>query len=218
MAQALAAAVADRLRAGIEARGEASLAVSGGSTPARLFEVLRDADLEWRGVAVTPVDERWVAESSERSNARLVRERLLQGAAGRARFVSLHIDAPTPEDGRARVREEIAAVPRPFDAAVLGMGTDGHTASFFPGGDRLAEALDPDGAEPVIAMRAPGAGEPRITWSLPVLLASRALFLHVEGEDKRRVLETALDEGPEHDMPVRAVLRSGAPVDIYWAP
>jgi 6-phosphogluconolactonase len=96
------------------------------------------------------------------------------------------------------------------------MGNDGHTASFFPGGDTLDAALTAEG--PTLAIRAPGAGEPRITFTLPRLLETDGLYLHIEGDEKAQVLEAALGDGPVADMPIRAVLRSGAPVTVYWCP
>lgn len=220
LASALAERVAVRLREAIAARGRALLAVSGGSTPKHFFERLSRASLDWLRVQVTLVDERWVPESSDRSNARLVKSLLLQHDAAAATFVPLHLDAATPEDGLATLNASLDALALPFDVVVLGMGEDGHTASFFPGGDRLAEALDPAGRERVLPMRAAGAGEPRITFTLPVLLDARALFLHVEGEAKRRVLADAqLGLGAGRDYPVRAVLeRARVPVSVYWCP
>jgi len=216
LAEALAAAVAADLKAGAEARGAASLAISGGTTPAAFFEALaaRD-DVPWDKVTVTLVDERWVDAGSDRSNARLVAAKLLQGRAAAARFVPLYQGGVQPDAGAAGAAQR--AVPYPLDAAVLGMGNDGHTASFFPGGDHLAEALTGEG--PVVAMRAPGAGEPRVTLTLPVLLAARALYLHIEGEEKATTLARALADGPVEDMPVRALLRAtAAPLTIYWCP
>ena len=97
------------------------------------------------------------------------------------------------------------------------MGNDGHTASFFPGADNLKEALLAAG--PAIAIRAPGAGEPRITQVLRRLLDTEALYLHIEGEEKAATLQRALGEGPVEDMPIRAVLRQQIkPLEIYWAP
>jgi 6-phosphogluconolactonase len=216
LAEALAAAVAEGLKAGAEARGAASLAVSGGSTPAAFFAALAaHDDVPWDKVTVTLVDERWVDTGSERSNARLVEAKLLQGRAAAARFVPLYQGGTQPDAGAASAAQR--AVPYPLDVAVLGMGTDGHTASFFPGGDTLAAALTAEG--PVIALRAPGAGEPRVTLTLPVLLAARALYLHIEGEEKAATLLRALADGPVEDMPVRAVLRAAAtPLTIYWCP
>src|SRR5690606_17518849 len=136
----------------------ASLALSGGNTPKRFLQALSLQSLDWRDVIVTLVDERWVPESNERSNARLLRASLLQGLAAEARFLPLYRDTPEPEQALPEIERDLAALPSPFDAVVLGMGNDGHTASFFPGGDRLAEALDPTATASVLPMRAPGAG------------------------------------------------------------
>jgi 6-phosphogluconolactonase len=110
----------------------------------------------------------------------------------------------------------LADLPETFAAVVLGMGGDGHTASFFPGGDTLDEALTAQG--PTLSIRAPGAGEPRITFTLPRLLRTDALYLHIEGQEKAEVLDQALGDGPVEDLPIRAVLRSGHPVNVYWCP
>jgi 6-phosphogluconolactonase len=105
-----------------------------------------------------------------------------------------------------------------FDVVVLGMGTDGHTASFFPRGDRLADALDLNRKGRIIAIEAPGAGEPRLTFSLPALLDAGFIALHIEGKEKAQALVEALEPGPVEDMPVRAVLRAAAPIIVYWSP
>ncbi|WP_243048391.1 6-phosphogluconolactonase [Dyella sp. RRB7] len=220
LAVALAERVAERLREGIAERGAALLAVSGGSTPRHFFERLSREVLDWSKVQVTLVDERWVPETNERSNAGMVKALLLQHAASAAQFVPLYADAPTPEAGLAVVRARMAALPLPFDAVVLGMGNDGHTASFFPGGDRLSEALDINGTVRVLPMRAAGAGEPRITFTLSALLDTRALYLHIEGEAKRQLLADArLGLGEAANFPVRAVLtQPRVPVAVYWCP
>ena len=216
LAEALAEAVAANLKAGVAARGAASLAVSGGSTPARFFRALSArADVPWDKVAVTLVDERWVDETSDRSNARLVKANLLTGRAAAAIFVPLYQGGTEPDAYAAGLAQR--QVPAPLDVAILGMGNDGHTASFFPGGDTLTEALTGEG--PVVAIRAPGAGEPRVTLTLKVLLASRALYLHIEGNEKVEALAKAEAEGPVEDMPVRAILRqTQTPLTIYWCP
>lgn len=218
--QALAASLAERiagdLRAAIEARGEATIAVSGGSTPKRLFERLSHEALDWSRVTVTLVDERWVPDTDERSNARMVESLLLRHNAADAEFVPLYAEAPTPEAGIAQVRTRIGTMKLPFDVVVLGMGPDGHTASFFPGGDRLGEALDLTNTAQVLPMRAPNAGEPRITFTLSALVKARALYLHVEGPDKRVVLEQA--EQPGSPLPIASVLHHARQLEIYWCP
>lgn len=219
LAADLAGYIAQRLQAATAARGSALLAVSGGRTPVRLFEALSHGPVDWARVVVMLVDERWVGEDSERSNARLVRRHLLQGPAAAARFVGLHGTAPDVDAGRDAVEATLATLPWPLTVAVLGMGDDGHTASFFPGGDRLAACLDPATPRRVETLRAAGAGEPRLTLTLPVLLAAETLVLHIEGAGKRTVLERALGPGPVEALPVRAVLRgTGAPIEVWWCP
>src|SRR5580765_5271710 len=183
LAEALAASVAGNLAQAIVARGHALLAVSGGKTPLRFFQSLSQQSLDWSKVVITPVDERWVPANDARSNEAFVRANLLQGRAAAARFAPLYqAGIATPEEGVHAVSARVAMLDLPFDALVLGMGEDGHTASFFPGGDKLAEAIDPNGAALILPMRAPGAGEPRITLTLPAILDSRAIYLHIEGE------------------------------------
>jgi 6-phosphogluconolactonase len=203
LAKQLANDVVEALRQAIAAKGSAIIAVSGGSTPKLFFEELSGLDVDWAHVTVTLIDERQVPETSERSNARLVRQHLLNNQAVCASFVPLYGNPAA------------ASLP-PFDVAVLGMGADGHTASFFPNGDRLSEALDIKAAKRLIAIEAPGAGEPRLTFTLPALLEARLLCLHIEGEDKRRVLKEALKDCPVEAMPIRAVLRAEKPVSLYW--
>ncbi len=219
LAEALAAGVAAMLAGGIATRGSARLAVSGGSTPALFFEHLSNADLDWEKVTVTLVDERFVGEDHARSNAGLVRRTLLKNRAASARFLPLvDGEASDLEECESAADHAIAMLGR-LDAAVLGMGNDGHTASFFPGGDRLAEALDRDSRHHVVTMHAAGAGEPRLTLTLRYLLESHFLALHIEGAEKFATLQTARLPGAEAEMPVRAVLGSaGDRLHIFWAP
>ena len=148
LAENLAITVAASLRQAVAAKQRATLAVSGGTTPQKFLAALSSQKLDWARVTITLVDERQVPESSERSNARLVRASLIQNEAAHARFVPLY--------------ENPAAASLPdFDVVILGMGNDGHTASFFPGGDTLETALSP-AAPDLLAISAPGSGEPRL--------------------------------------------------------
>jgi 6-phosphogluconolactonase len=204
LALRLARDVAASLRQAIAATERATLAVSGGTTPQKFFEVLSWQKMDWSRVTITLVDERQVDENSPRSNARLVKAALVQNEAALARFVPL-FENPSAAD-----------LPD-FDVAVLGMGNDGHTASFFPGGDTLAQCLSV-AAPPVLAISAPGAGEPRLTFSLPKILAAKEIMLHLQGQDKWATLEKAQAGSVILEMPVRSVLQSGREVEIYWCP
>ena len=219
LAAGLAAAVAERLRAGIAERGAALIAVSGGSTPKRFFDALSGVDLSWEKVTVTLVDERFVPPDDDRSNHRLVAMHLLMNAAGRAHFVPLYQKVADVDVAAALAAGKLDTLALPFDVTILGMGSDGHTASFFPNGDNLAAALDGRGVRSVVSMQAPDAGEPRLTITLPHLLSSRLLALHIEGQSKWDTLEEARRPGAEADMPIRAVLdRASPPLAVYWAP
>lgn len=219
LAAAMADRVADALREGIAVRGRASIAVSGGSTPGRFFDTLSTRRLDWDKVDVTLVDERFVPRDNPRSNHQLVAERLLRNEAADARFLPLYHAAADAEDAARLASGDAGALAAPFDVVVLGMGGDGHTASFFPGGNHLAAALDLATETPVLTMDAEGAGETRLTFSFRRLQDARLLILHIEGQAKREVLAKAEAGGDELDMPIRAVLfRAATEPDIYWAP
>lgn len=219
LALALALHVADRLANAIAARGHATLAVSGGTTPKAFFTELSKLPIEWPVVTVTLVDERMVGPEDERSNHRLTSLHLLQNKAAEAGFVPLYSGAGEATELAAMAAERIDALALPFDVVVLGMGKDGHTASFFPGGSTLAEVTSLNCRQSVMAIEAEGAGEPRLTLTLPRIVDAGLIVLHIEGDEKKSVLAKALEAGPILEMPVRAVLRQAkTQVEIYWAP
>lgn len=215
LAQALADAVAAALDAAIVQRGQAFLAVSGGTTPGRFFQALSQKALDWSKVTVTLVDERLVPESSPRSNAALVRKMLLTNKAATARLMPLYRPAERVEDAARQASADLASLPWPLDVAILGMGTDGHTASFFPDAGNLDMLLDPESSAFILPVNAPSAGEDRLTLSLGRLLEAGLIALHIEGDDKKAVLEAALRPGEAR--PISAVFAHGdRPVPVYW--
>lgn len=217
--EALCTHICQRLQQGIEQRGEAVLVVSGGRTPEALFRALAQRPLEWQRVLITLADERWVAPDHADANERCVREHLLQHRAAEARFVSLLNGAPTPHEGQGEIEVRLQALPEQIDMTILGMGEDGHTASFFPGAEELAQALAPESPAACAAVTPPQAPWPRLTLTLPRLLASREVVVHLYGEAKLPVLQAALAEGEMTAMPIRALLRQDqVPVSLYWAP
>ena len=219
LAGKLADKVVETLSAAIAARGSASIAVSGGSTPKAFFQALSSRALDWGNVTITLVDERFVPADNPRSNHLLVQENLLKDKAAAAKFLPLYQAVASVEEAAAIATEKTKVVSQPFDVAILGMGNDGHTASFFPGGSNLLTALDPNTPRGIITMEAEGAGEPRLTFTFSSLQDARLLVLHIEGEGKKDVLAKAEAPGEETEMPIRAMLRRAAsPVEIYWAP
>jgi len=219
LARALSGELAANLKGAIAARGLASLVVSGGKSPVKLFELLRAESLDWSRVCVALVDERWVDPSDPDSNEKLVRDVLLKEAAAAARFIGLKNAAPTPDLGAVSAWETFARVPRPFDAIVLGMGDDGHTASLFPRSPNLAGALNPAAVAGCVGMRSPVAPHPRLSLNLSALLDSRRIVVLITGAQKWNTYCAASAEGPAEEMPIRCVLRQRhTPVEVVWAP
>ena len=211
MMLSVANSIAGELGDFLRREGRASLCVPGGSTPGPIFDSLSGVDLDWSKVAVFLNDERWVPETSPRSNTRLLRERLLVGRAAAARLVPLHADAAEPEEVLGGLAAGLAPH-LPISVLLLGMGGDMHTASLFPGADRLDEALS-DAAPTLLAMRAEAAVEPRITLTAPVLKAAMNIHIVITGADKRVAIEKAAHLRPE-EAPIRAVLPLAT---VHWA-
>jgi 6-phosphogluconolactonase len=207
----LADRLASDLRQALKQNDRVSLSVPGGTTPGPVFDVLSGLTLDWSRVTVFPNDERWVPETSERSNARLLKARLLVGEARAATFLPLYADTMLPE-ASVDVLAAAIAPNLPISVLLLGMGADMHTASLFPGADRLAEALAPD-APILVPMRAEGAGEARITLSARVLADAMRVHILITGADKRRAIDDARNL-PSETAPVRAVLANAT---VHWA-
>jgi len=207
----LASALARDLRAALTRRERALLCVPGGTTPAPVFDLLAAVELDWSRVDVVLSDERWVPGDHPRSNMRMVRRHLLQGPAASATLLPMWREEMEPDAAAQALSEELAPL-LPLDVALLGMGTDMHTASLFPGAPELARALAED-APTVLAVTAPGQPEPRLTLSAPVLRKAFALHLMITGAEKRAALERAAGADPL-EAPVAALLDQAS---VHWA-
>ena len=203
-AESAAKLMGELMQNAIARKGAASIALSGGTTPAPMFRSLAALDLPWEHVSITLTDERWVPVTSDRSNHRLLNDTLLAGFADASRFVPLYAEDEAPDTGLAATNAALQDVILPLDIAVLGMGADMHTASLFPDATGLDAALAED-APAAVAIVAPGADEPRVTLSAPVLRsAERHLFIH--GQEKRAALHRAVDIADPVIAPVCAIL------------
>ncbi len=222
-ARTVAAVIRTRLCEGLARRGRASLVVSGGSSPKRLYEHVSMADLDWSCVHIVLADERWVDPGAPGSNERFIRATLLQNRATQAVFVGLKTEHNHPGQALAGLEARLQTAPAPFDAVVLGMGTDGHTLSWFPDADGLVSALDPEAGcvASITAQPSPATGPfvERVTLTRKALKGARFCALLINGSDKRRVLQIAENPGEVSSMPVRAVLRDTAlDLQTYWWP
>lgn len=209
-------AVADRLAAELGAalrrHARATLAVPGGTTPGPLFDGLAAIDLDWKRVDVVPTDERWVDEANPRSNARLIRERLLTGHAAAANFVPLYTGGARPEGRIEEAARRVEAL-LPISVLLLGMGEDGLVASLFPHAGGLKAALAPD-APAVVAIRAEGQPEPRVSLSARALRGALSAHVLITGAAKRATAEKAMKSRDPMAMPAALILNEAT---VHWA-
>ncbi len=208
----LADTIAGEINRALMTHDRVSLALPGGTTPGPVYDVLSAVALDWARVDVLLTDERWVPEDHPRSNARLLRQRLLTGKAAAARFLPWYSGGSEPGlDLVDRMQELRPLLPLTF--VLLGMGADMHVASLIPGADRLARALEDDAPE-LMAIHAPGADEPRVTLTARVLNGAMQKHLVILGKEKRVSLEKAIAIGDPLLAPVTAVLDG---LTIHWA-
>ena len=202
----------------IEKRGKAVLALSGGSTPKSLFQALSHSKLPWQKVIITLVDERWVDVQDGDSNEYLVRSTLMDSYASKANFIGMKNGFESAHEGVMACRQELDIIDEvSIDIVLLGMGEDGHTASFFPEADDLDTALT--SRKSCVAITPPYAKHERMTLTLERLFRSEHIFLHIEGENKFKVFNRACEEGSIEAMPIRAFIqRELSPyLEVYYA-
>lgn len=222
-AEALAAALATRLedilREAIASRGHGMLALAGGRTPFPAYRALAARSLDWRKVVLMPTDERCVPHEHPACNLREMRDAFAQAQG--VRFASLTVDDGDPGRSAVHASTMLSQHGGAFDAVVLGMGSDAHTASLFPGAPDLAAALDPMSA--VDACRIdprplpPEAPFPRITLTVARLLRTRGLHLALTGAAKHAVLREAQASQDSSRRPVAAMLHASGAVHIHWS-
>jgi 6-phosphogluconolactonase len=217
--QATADALAAFARAAIHEGRRARIALSGGSSPAPAYRAFAEMDLDWSQIDIALVDDRWVDLDTAGSNEAMVRE-AFASARGVTIFGMKTLHA-TPFEGQVEL-EAIYASLRPFDAIVLGMGPDAHTASWFAGSPQLSACLASDGTKTVLAVDASAApvAAPfplRMTMTLPPVVEADQLIVLLFGADKKHVLADALDTDVTQ-APIRAVLEAcGERVVVFWA-
>ena len=209
--------IADAIERRTDAGEQASLVVSGGSSPGRVFELLAERDLPWSNVHVTLSDERWVAADHGDSNEAMVRSQLLAGAAANAEFHPLYAEGVSIDERAEVLGDELRLMPFPFACSLLGMGEDGHFASLFPDADNLTEGLDADGSNIAIPVATAASPHPRISLTLAALSRSDVIVLLIFGERKLEVLKEALADADAYPVG-ELLLQKRAPVKVLWAP
>ncbi|WP_395651566.1 6-phosphogluconolactonase [Brevundimonas sp.] len=218
-AASIAGRIEETLGAAVLDNGRALFAGPGGSTPAPVYARLAQADIGWDRIAVTLVDERYVPETSPESNARLIRDVLLQGPAAAARFVPLYHPAVTVDRAAAIAAHALAEAGGRFDAVLLGMGEDGHICSMFPNSPTLKTLLSPtlkptvlgvphgrDGMAPSLV---------RLSINLPYLMTAGRVILGLKGAEKRAAFEREAAGDPAI-QPIAALIAAKVPLEVVW--
>lgn len=219
-ARTIAGRLEETLGERVLANGRAAFAGPGGSTPSPVYARLAQADIGWSNIAVTLVDERYVPESSPESNARLIRDVLLQDKAAAATFIPLYTPEVTVDRAAAVAAHALSsATGGRFDAVLLGMGEDGHICSMFPNSPTLKTLLTPtlkptvlgvphgrDGSAPTLE---------RISINLPWLMQAERVILGLKGAAKREVFEMEA-EGDPAIQPIAALIANKVPLEVVW--
>ena len=212
---ALAQNICRRLHDGINARGKATLVVSGGSTPRPLFAQLATAKIPWEHVTILLADERWVPRDHDASNEAMVRQNLLQDQAAEAQFMSL---IPDLSDEASNLQEVCSQLDQlgTFDVVILGMGGDRHTASLFP----CAEEIDTGLSTPDAALMT----HPRTAPHTRISLSRRRLedchwgAVHIVGQKKLEVAYRAMTISAAAESPVAVFLAPKGRFELWHAP
>lgn len=220
LADAVAGDIAFIIESAIDARGEALVAFPGGSTPKPIFEKLAQKKLPWKRVTIIPGDERLVPVDSDLSNIKGIAQAFLPLGARVYPIV-----AETAEDyvmaGHA-ADARLKSLKWPPDLVWLGMGTDGHTASLFPGPD-LDDAINAPNGKLVMGIRPDpmpeGAAVERLSLTRSAILQARTIIITITGQEKRDLLEKAVEDGQSSKLPIGRVLAEAQfPIDVHWAP
>lgn len=182
----LALAIADDLKRAIAKNGIAYLLVSGGSTPKCMYTKLSHLCLPWEKVHIGLVDERFVALDAANSNELMIRKYLLVHNASAAHFYGMIETLDNEEKNVALINEKYQFF-RKITVTILGMGSDGHTASLFPGDPVSIESFKEKKHE-VISTKAPKAPISRITCNKEMLLSSNKIYLMTTGDEKYNIL------------------------------
>lgn len=219
----LAALAVESKRALADAREKPALAyLSGGSTPKPLYEAMAQSDIDFDSVQFAMVDERWVDPTHPASNEQFIKQ-CFAGVKG-FQFTGMKTPATDLFLAVDEVEQKYAHLPKQAALTILGMGDDGHTASFFPQAQGLGAALDLLSANRVAWVEAEpsavtGDHIERMTLTLNTILSSDYLVLLIRGAKKREVYEAAKSASDTFVTPVCSVLQQRkTDVHVFWAP
>jgi 6-phosphogluconolactonase len=179
---------------------------------------LSQYDINWAQVSIGLVDERFVSPNDSHSNERMIKNTLLQGKASKAKFIGLVYDT----DNLAANLDIALANNKPFlegiSCVILGMGSDGHTASLFPNDEASLQSLvEKKSAQPLLVTNAPSAPQIRISYTKEQLLKTSKLFLYFTGDEKMKVFSKAkMDNNPDITPISSFIHQNEKLLEVFW--
>ena len=207
--------VLEKIQSAIAARGQCSIVLAGGSTPKPLYEALAEENLPWAKIQIFWGDERYVPSNHPDSNQLMARQAWLDKVslpAANIHPIPTYSQDPAKDAAayEATIRELFPISPEEFptfDIILLGMGDDGHTASLFPHTPVLNETTK------AIAVGNKD-GQPRITFTVPLLNQARCVVFLVAGANKQTALEQVFAvQGDATNYPSRLIKPEG---ELWW--
>lgn len=192
----------------IQSRGFFHVALSGGSTPKPFYAALNTHRIDWSKVIWWLGDERWVKPDHADSNEKMIRESLGKGISN-FQFQSWHPNDDASKAAEAYEKNLIQKTGNPpaLNLNLLGMGTDGHTASLFPGTTALQEQK-----KFAVSNQVPQLNATRVTLTYPALNAARETWFLVKGIDKTSMVDRLL----QRDLTIPSAVVSARNQHLYW--
>lgn len=196
------------LKTAVEKRGVFHVALSGGSTPKTLYTALNQQPLPWKQIVWWLGDERWVKPDHTDSNEKMIRESLGKGISD-FQFQSWHSSEDPTAAAQDYEKRLVAAMGNPpaLDLSLLGMGTDGHTASLFPGTEALKESQ-----KFAVSNVVPQFNTTRVTLTFPTLHVARETWFLVKGADKSAMVDRLL----QRDITIPSACVTASNQHLYW--
>ena len=206
IATTLAYDISKILEKSILINDKATLLLSGGNTPKLFLNKLSNIKIDWKKVTVGLVDERMIEVSNKDSNELLIQNELGINNAKEMNFIGMF-----KEDDLTLYKNTFSTI----DVLVLGMGTDGHTASLFPYNEKLEKAYDLNNNEFTISIIPSTAPYERVSLTLKSILSADTIFLHIEGKEKIKVYNEVIKSNDTIKYPIIKVLNSAKKVKVY---
>ena len=202
----LAIEISQILKQEIKNKGEATLLVSGGSTPKKLYEILSNKEIDWNKVSIGLIDERFVATETDESNELLIKNTLLKNKAADAKFIGLMFNLDDYKENLNIAISKNKSIYKSITCSILGMGLDGHTASLFPNSEEIYTDDSIFGDKIIINTKATSEPSKRISYTKSKILSSKHLFLYFNGKEKLDVFYSAKESNNSSLKPISAFI------------